>query len=100
MIFVLGCDGYIGNALTQRLLSKGYDVFGFDNFWRRSWIENDMNSKSATPIKTMTDKVLQFRNFYRKPDLPFYFENVDIQRQETSSLRYEGIFSDIFNSMI
>jgi nucleoside-diphosphate-sugar epimerase len=27
MIFVIGCDGYIGNALTQRLLNEGEDCF-------------------------------------------------------------------------
>ena len=54
MIFVLGCDGYIGNALTQRLLNEGHDVFGFDNFWRRKWIK-EMNSDSATPLLNMKE---------------------------------------------
>ncbi len=83
MIFVLGCDGYIGNALTQRLLNEGYDVFGFDNFWRRQWIKEKMGSKSATPIVKMSEKITRFRNFYRIPELPFYFENVDIASQDT-----------------
>ena len=82
MIFVFGADGYIGNALVQRLLNEGHDVFGFDNFWRRQWIRNEMNSKSATPIIKMNDKIISFRNFYRKPKLPFYFEELDISRQE------------------
>jgi len=83
MIFVLGADGYIGNALTQRLLNKGHDVFGFDNFWRRQWIRDEMGSKSATPIEHMSAKVTQFRNYYRIPEVPFYFEDIDITRQET-----------------
>jgi hypothetical protein len=83
MIFVLGCDGYIGNALTQRLLAEGYNVFGFDNFYRRSWIKNEMNSISAIPLEYMDEKITRFRNFYRKSDVPFYFENIDIKRQET-----------------
>ncbi len=83
MIFVLGCDGYIGNALTQKLLAEGHDVFGFDNFYRRAWIENEMKSISAIPMPYMDEKITRFRNFYRKPDVPFYFENIDIKRQET-----------------
>jgi nucleoside-diphosphate-sugar epimerase len=50
MIFVLGCDGYLGNALTQRLLVEGHNVIGFDNFWRRKWVKEDMESISAFPI--------------------------------------------------
>ena len=83
MIFILGIDGYIGNALCQRLLNEGYDVFGFDNFWRRQWIEKDMKSISAIPILSMEKKIRAFRDFYRKPGLPFYFENVDIYEQDT-----------------
>ncbi len=83
MIFVLGCDGYIGNALTQRLLNEGHEVFGIDNFWRRKWIKKEMRSQSATPIRSMLTKIDQFRDFYRKPNLPFYFEDIDVSRQET-----------------
>jgi len=82
MIFVIGCDGYIGNALTQRLLSEGYDVFGFDNFWRRKWIKEDMVSISAIPILDMNEKIKRFRDFYRT-DVPFYFEDVDVAGQDT-----------------
>ena len=74
MIFVLGCDGYLGNALTQRLLNEGYDVMGFDNFWRRQWIREDMKSKSATPIMKMRDKAKLFKNY----DGCFDFKEIDI----------------------
>ncbi len=83
MIFVIGCDGYLGNALTQRLLNEGHEVFGFDNFWRRKWIEEEMGSKSATPIKRMEDKVIDFRCLYPNDDKSFYFENIDIEKQDT-----------------
>ena len=82
MIFVIGCDGYIGNAITQRLLAEGHDVFGFDNFWRRDWIKNEMGSRSATHLLHMGEKVKRFRDFYRT-DVPFYFEQVDITSQDT-----------------
>lgn len=64
MIFVCGCDGYIGNALVQRLLKKGHKVIGFDNFWRRKWVGEDMKSISAFPILDMESKEINFRSKY------------------------------------
>ena len=49
-VLLLGYDGYIGQALLQRLLNKGYRVFGVDSHMRRRWIENDMKSMSATRL--------------------------------------------------
>jgi len=34
-VIVMGADGYIGNALIQRLLNLRYNVVGIDNFLRR-----------------------------------------------------------------
>lgn len=62
VILLLGCDGYIGNALTQRLLFKGHTVIGVDNFVRRKWIHNDMRSFSATPILSMRRKDKLFKH--------------------------------------
>jgi UDP-sulfoquinovose synthase len=78
MIFVLGVDGYIANALTQRLLAEGYDVIGFDNFWRRKWIDEDMKSISAFPIADMEDKEINFKKIGS-----FHFEELDIVHQDT-----------------
>jgi len=76
MVFILGSDGYIGNALTQRLLKEGYTVFGFDNFWRRRWIKESMKSISATSLLNKGEKTKQFSN------LPFYFEQIDICKED------------------
>ena len=78
MIFVLGCDGYIGNALTQRLLAEGHTVVGFDNFWRRSWIKGDMKSISAFPILDMESKEVNFN----KGTKPFRFVKLDIEHDD------------------
>ncbi|HLD90880.1 MAG TPA: NAD-dependent epimerase/dehydratase family protein [Patescibacteria group bacterium] len=59
-VLLLGCDGYIGNALTQRLLNKGFKVIGVDNFLRRYWIQDLMTSKSATPVLPMVEKISKF----------------------------------------
>lgn len=70
---MLGCDGYIGNALTQRLLAKGHKVIGVDNFLRRRWVAYDMNSFSAIPMKPMNEKEDLFRQLGE-----FEFYNADI----------------------
>lgn len=87
MIFIFGCDGYIGNALTQRLLIEGKEVIGFDNFWRRSWIE-DMGSMSATPLLDMEDKANLFNAMYPGT---FSFEQIDI---ETDIRELRNLFED------
>lgn len=75
MIFVFGCDGYIGNALVQRLLAEGKEVIGFDNFWRRQWVKDEMGSMSATPLFDMEEKLLLFNDIYPGT---FSFEQMDI----------------------
>ena len=60
-IILAGVDGYIGNALAQRLLFKGHRVVGIDNMLRRRWVRNNMNSFSATPLFTMTEKIEKFK---------------------------------------
>lgn len=47
-IIVAGCFGYIGNALTQRLLLEGYKVVGIDNNSRKRNVR-ERGSYSATP---------------------------------------------------
>jgi len=75
-ILILGCDGYIGNALTQRLLKKGHEVFGVDNFLRREWIHSDMESISAIPILSMDEKKELFESMGK-----FTFAYCDIMTQ-------------------
>lgn len=68
-ILLLGCDGYIGNALTQRLLKHRHEVVGVDNFLRRRWVKEEMKSCSAIPLLDMDEKIVLFKsignfNFY------------------------------------
>ena len=60
-IILAAVDGYIGNALAQRLLFRGHRVIGVDNFLRRRWVREIMNSISATPLLTMTEKIKRFK---------------------------------------
>ena len=72
-ILILGCDGYIGNALVQRLLMKNHNICGVDNFLRNEWIKNDMHSFSATTIFSMEKKIKLFNEFGK-----FSFYNCNI----------------------
>jgi nucleoside-diphosphate-sugar epimerase len=90
MIFVFGCDGYIGNALTQKLLSEGKEVIGFDDFWRRDWIRDQMKSFSATPILDMEDKEQLFNEIYSGT---FSFEELDVEYEKDCD-RLENMFKD------
>ena len=54
-ILVLGCDGYIGHAMTLRLLEEGYRVLGVDDFQRRDNVA-EMFSFSAIEIQAPKER--------------------------------------------
>lgn len=61
-VIVVGCDGYLGHTLTLRLIKKGYNVIGFDNFTRRKTVE-EMESFSALPISEPEERHELFKNY-------------------------------------
>ena len=75
VIIVLGHDGYIGHALTLRLLNKGYKVIGVDSELRRRAVE-EMGSFSATPIYSMEDRAKLFKEI---GDFAFYYGDISIE---------------------
>lgn len=74
-ILVAGADGYIGNALVQRLLFKGYTVIGIDNFSKNKHVM-EMGSFSAIPKKSMDEKIKIFNNIGK-----YHFYNIDISKE-------------------
>jgi nucleoside-diphosphate-sugar epimerase len=72
-ILVTGCNGYIGNAITQRLLFKGYYVIGIDNDIKINNWANSIGVESAMPIFSMDDKFSIFNKVGR-----FEFHCLDI----------------------
>lgn len=60
-VLVCGFDGYLGHALTLRLLEKGYNVAGIDNYVRREWVR-EMGSFSATPIDDPMDRLMVYKS--------------------------------------
>ncbi len=54
-VLVTGCDGYIGHALTLKLVKDGHNVIGLDNLARRQNVK-EMGSFSAIPIETRRER--------------------------------------------
>lgn len=70
-VLVAGADGYIGFCLSMHLAVNGFEVVGVDNFFRREWVA-EVGSQSATPIKSMPDRLMAFqRVFGKKIDFEF-----------------------------
>lgn len=71
-IIVAGCFGYIGNALTQRLLFEGYKVIGIDNNSRHDAVK-EQGSFSATPQLSPQEREKLFKEI---GDFTFYNINI------------------------
>jgi UDP-sulfoquinovose synthase len=61
-VLVIGYDGYIGHALTLRLLKQGYKVIGIDDCSRRYTV-SEMNSYSVIPILSMKHRSNSFKEY-------------------------------------
>jgi UDP-sulfoquinovose synthase len=55
-VFISGIDGYLGWTLALHLIAHGYEVAGCDLFLRRKWVD-EMGSQSATPIRSMKERL-------------------------------------------
>ncbi len=55
-VMILGADGYLGWPLALRLMAKGHEVVGVDNFATRKSVK-EVGSDSAIPILDMKDRV-------------------------------------------
>lgn len=71
VVLIAGMDGYLGWSLAMHLAVRGNKVIGIDNFSRRKWV-NEVGSWSATPIKTMDERLEAFREVYDKDNITFF----------------------------
>ncbi len=55
-VMVLGGDGYLGGPLSLRLMARGHDVVGVDNFVTRKNVK-EVGSDSAIPIPSMKERI-------------------------------------------
>jgi UDP-sulfoquinovose synthase len=60
-VLIAGVDGYLGWSLAMYLTAKGHEVAGLDNYMRRDWVA-EMGSRSASPIRRMTERLEAFRD--------------------------------------
>jgi UDP-sulfoquinovose synthase len=74
-VLVAGCNGYIGNALVQKLLFEGYKVVGIDNNIKYKWA-NKVTSQSIIPILSIRDKSSKFKKIGK-----FNYVNIDIAKE-------------------
>lgn len=73
-VFIAGIDGYLGWPLAQHLIRRGHEVAGMDSFMRRAWVA-EVGSQSATPIRSMSERLNAFRENFGK-ELKFYEGNL------------------------
>jgi len=64
-VAILGIDGYLGWSLTLKLLSRGHDVVGLDNFLRRRAVA-EVGSQSVIPIANMSTRLKAVRETFGK----------------------------------
>jgi nucleoside-diphosphate-sugar epimerase len=75
-VIVIGCDGYIGHALTLRLLELGYRVIGIDDFQRREHVK-EMESFSAIEIEEPRFRHEKFKYLFGKDKFKFFNFNIE-----------------------
>jgi UDP-sulfoquinovose synthase len=64
-VFIAGVDGYLGWSLAQYLIVRGHEVAGCDLFLRRKWVE-EVGSHSVTPIESMDERLIAFKENFNK----------------------------------
>lgn len=62
-VIIAGSDGYLGWPLTLRLLSRGHQVIGADDFSRRRRVRS-VKGSSATKIADPFERVYMVRSLY------------------------------------
>jgi UDP-sulfoquinovose synthase len=64
-VFIAGIDGYLGWTMAQYLTARGHEVGGADLLLRRKWVE-EMGSHSAMPIRSIEERLGEFKNHFGK----------------------------------
>lgn len=90
-VIVIGCDGYIGHALTLRLLELGWRVIGIDDYQRRDHVK-EMESFSALEIEDPNFRHEKFKYVFGKDKFKFFEINI-----EQNAGDIEGVLTDYPN---
>ncbi|BCS91245.1 MAG: NAD-dependent dehydratase [Candidatus Micrarchaeota archaeon] len=73
-VIVLGGDGYLGWALTLRLIARGYEVVAVDNLYTRRAVE-ECGSTSALPILNTVERAKAIKEIF-DGNYKFYMADV------------------------
>ncbi len=105
-VFIAGIDGYLGWALAQYLTARGHEVSGIDNFARRQWV-TDMDSQSALPVYTISERLAAFQarfgrplNFFEGDLLDYAFLRNALQETQPDAIVHLGEVPSAPYSMI
>ena len=69
-ILILGMDGYLGWATALRMINRGHDVVGIDNFLKRKQLRKE-KSISAFSIPVMKKRIEKLKKYTK--NLPKFF---------------------------
>jgi UDP-sulfoquinovose synthase len=105
-VMIMGMDGYLGWTLSMYMSARGHDVCGIDNYTRRKTVK-EVGSDSATPIRSMNDRIKSFEKstgkklrFY-EGDLTHYdFVDHIIQQENPEAIVHLGEIPSAPYSMI
>jgi UDP-sulfoquinovose synthase len=103
---IMGIDGYLGWTLAMYLSGRGHEVSGVDNQCRRK-IVNEIGSYSATPIKSIEERIKTYEKLSGKK-LTFYggdlthcdFTDLVIKKERPETIVHLGEIPSAPYSMI
>ena len=93
-VILLGCDGYLGHALTLRLLESGYRVIGADDFQRRENVK-EMESFSAIEIEDPDFRHKKFKRIFGEDRFHFLEMSIATKNNELEYYLNDLIENDI-----
>ncbi|MFX0205632.1 MAG: UDP-sulfoquinovose synthase [Candidatus Hodarchaeota archaeon] len=64
-VLIAGMDGYLGWPLAMHLTMRGHQVYGVDNISRRRRVA-EVGSWSATPIRSISERLVAFQHETKK----------------------------------
>jgi len=70
-ILIMGIDGYIGFPLAMRLLNRGHQVYGLDNYITRRRVSK-VGSDSALPILSLHERNRRLKRHFGH-QIPFFY---------------------------
>ena len=93
-VLILGMDGYLGFSTMLRMIAKGHQVFGIDNFSKRKNLRKH-NLISAFHVKKMEKRIDECQKTYRNK--PKFYECSTVDRDKLNTIIRKTKPDVIFN---